>query len=57
MIMIKQIKNLVADIGLNEFNAWLWITFAAVSTAAALAFMTGGGAEIFRYWRGFLYAC
>jgi hypothetical protein len=51
--MNKKIKNLIDDIGLNEFDAWLWITFAAVSTAAALVFLTGGGAEILRFWRVF----
>ena len=48
---MNKIKNLIADIGLNEFSAWLWITFAAVSTAAVLSLLTGGGAEVFRYWR------
>jgi hypothetical protein len=51
--MIKQIKNLVADMGLNEFRAWLWVTFAAASSAAAMVLLSGSGAEIFRYWRVF----
>jgi hypothetical protein len=48
---MNKIKNLIADIGLNEFSAWLWITFAAALTAAVLVLLTGGGAEVFRYWR------
>jgi hypothetical protein len=46
-------KWLINDIGLNEFNAWLWITGGAASTAFGLVLLTGGGAEIFRYWRVF----
>jgi len=34
--MINKIKWLINDLGLNELNAWLWIT---------------GGAEVFRFWR------
>ena len=52
-IMTNKIKWLVNDLGLNELNAWLWITGGAALTAAALAFLTGGGAEVFRYWRVF----
>ena len=49
----KKIKWLVNDLGLNELDAWLWITGGAALTAAALVFLTGGGAEVFRYWRVF----
>ena len=51
--MINKIKWLVNDFGLNELNAWLWITGGAALTAAALVFLTGGGEEIFRFWRVF----
>ena len=51
--MINKIKWLVSDLGLNELNAWLWITGGAALTAAALVFLTGGGAEVFRFWRVF----
>ena len=50
-IMTNKIKWLVSDLGLNELNAWLWITGGAALTAAALVFLTGGGAEVYRYWR------
>jgi hypothetical protein len=50
---MNKIKNLIADIGLNEYAAWLWMTLAAASTAAVLVLVTGGGAEVFRYWRVF----
>ena len=52
-IMTNKIKWLVSDLGLNELNAWLWITGGATLTAAALVFLTGGGAEVFRFWRVF----
>ena len=51
--MINKIKWLVNDLGLNEFNAWLWITGGAALTAAVLVFLTGGGSEVYRYWRVF----
>ena len=47
----KKIKWLVNDLGLNELNAWLYITGGAALTAAVLVLLSGGGAEIFRYWR------
>jgi hypothetical protein len=49
--MRNKIKWLVNDLGLNELNAWLWITGGAALTAAVLVLLTGGGAEVFRYWR------
>ena len=49
--MINKIKWLINDLGLNELNAWLWITGGAALTAAVLVLLSGGGAEIFRYWR------
>ena len=51
--MINKIKWLVSDLGLNELNAWLWITGGAALTAAALVFLTGGGSEVYRFWRVF----
>ena len=56
--MNKELKTtklnwLINDLGLNELNAWLWITGGAALTAAALVFLTGGGPEIYRYWRVF----
>ncbi len=51
--MIEKIKWLIDDLGLNEFNAWLWITGGAALTAAVLVLLTGGGAEIWRFWRVF----
>ena len=42
---------LINDLGLNELNAWLWITGGAALTAAVLVLLSGGGAEIFRFWR------
>ena len=50
-IMTNKIKWLVSDLGLNELNAWLWITGGAALTAAALVLLSGGGEEVFRYWR------
>ena len=51
--MTSKIKWLVDDLGLNELNAWLWITGGAALTAAVLVFLTGGGSEVWRYWRVF----
>ena len=56
--MNKELKTtklnwLINDLGLNELNAWLWITGGAALTAAALVFLTGGGSEVWRYWRVF----
>ena len=48
-----KLKWLVSDLGLNELNAWLWITGGAALTAAVLVLLTGGGEEVFRYWRVF----
>ena len=44
---------LINDLGLNELNAWLWIIGGAALTAAVLVLLTGGGEEVFRYWRVF----
>ena len=54
--MNKELKTtklnwLISDLGLNELNAWLWITGGAALTAAALVLLSGGGEEVFRYWR------
>ena len=49
----KKIKWLVNDLGLNELDAWLWMIGGAALTAAVLTLLSGGGAEIFRYWRVF----
>ena len=46
-------KWLIDDIGLNELNAWLWITGGAALTALGLVLRSGGGAEILRFWRVF----
>ena len=51
--MINKIKWLVNDLGLNELNAWLWITGGAALTAAILVLLTGEGSEVVRYWRVF----
>ena len=56
--MNKKLKTtklnwLINDLGLNELNAWLWITGGAALTAAVLVLLSGGGAEIFRFWRVF----
>ena len=52
-IMTNKIKWLVSDLGLNELNAWLWIAGGAALTALGLVLLSGGGAEIFRFWRVF----
>ncbi len=44
---------LINDLGLNELNAWLWITGGAALTAAVLVLLTGEGPEVYRYWRVF----
>ena len=49
----KKIKWLVNDLGLNELDAWLWMIGGAALTAAVLVLLTGGGEEVFRYWRVF----
>ncbi len=49
----KKIKWLVNDLGLNELDAWLWMIGGAALTAAVLVLLTGGGAEIARYWKVF----
>ena len=56
--MNKELKTtklnwLINDLGLNELNAWLWITGGAALTAAVLVFLTGGVSEVYRYWRVF----
>ena len=48
-----KLKWLVSDLGLNELDAWLWIIGGAALTAAVLVLLTGGGEEVFRYWRVF----
>ena len=56
--MNKELKTtklnwLINDLGLNELNAWLRITGGAALTAAVLVLLTGGGTEVYRYWRVF----
>ena len=51
--MTSKIKWIVDDLGLNELNAWLWITGGAALTALSLVLLSGGGAELLRYWRVF----
>ena len=51
--MRNKIKWLVNDLGLNELDAWLWMIGGAALTAAVLVLLTGGGEEVFRYWRVF----
>ena len=48
----KNIKWFINDLGLNELNAYLWITGGAALTAAALV-LSGDGSEVWRYWRVF----
>ena len=47
----NKMKWLIDDLGLNELNAWLWITGGAALTAAILVLLTGEGPEVVRYWR------
>ena len=49
----EKIKWLVSDLGLNELDAWLWITGGAALTAAILVLLSGEGPEIWRFWRVF----
>ena len=49
----NKMKWLIDDLGLNELNAWLWIRGGAALTALSLVLLSGGGAEIFRFWRVF----
>ena len=49
----EKIKWLVSDLGLNELNAWLWMIGGAALTALGLVLLSGGGAEILRFWRVF----
>ena len=49
----KNIKWLIDDLGLNELNAWLWITGGAALTAAIMVLLSGNGPDIWRYWRVF----
>jgi len=51
--MTNKIKWLVNDLGLNELNAWLFVTGGAALTAAILVLLTGEGPEVVRYWRVF----
>jgi hypothetical protein len=48
---MKKLNWLIYDLGLNELDAWLWMTGGAALTAAALVLLSSGGAEVFRYWR------
>ena len=50
---IQKLNNIIDDLGLNELNAWLWITGGAALTAAILVLLSGGIGEVFRYWRVF----
>jgi hypothetical protein len=50
---INKLKWLINDLGLNELDAWLWMIGGAALTAAVLVLLTGGGEEVFRYWRVF----
>jgi hypothetical protein len=51
--MTNKIKWLVNDLGLNELDAWLSMIGGATLTALILVLLSGGGAEIFRFWRVF----
>jgi hypothetical protein len=49
----EKIKWLVSDLGLNELNAWLWMIGGAALTALGLVLLSGGGAEMSRFWKVF----
>jgi hypothetical protein len=51
--MKNKIKWLVNDLGLNELNAYLFITGGAILTATALVLLSGDASEAWRYWRVF----
>ena len=51
--MKNKIKWLVNDLGLNELNAYLFITGGAILTTAALVLLAGDASEVWRYWRVF----
>ena len=51
--MKNKIKWLINDLGLNELNAYLWITGGAALIAATLVLLVGDGSETWRYWRVF----
>ena len=51
--MMNKIKWLINDLGLSELNAWLWVTGGAALTALSLVLLSGGGAEISRFWKVF----
>jgi hypothetical protein len=51
--MTNKLKWLINDLGLNELDAWLWMIGGAALTAAVLVLLTGGGEEVFRFWRVF----
>ena len=36
--VMRKLKWLVSDLGLNELNAWLWMIGAAALTAAVMVF-------------------
>ena len=48
---INKLKWLIEDLGLNELDAWLWMIGGAALTAAILVLLSGGGGEVWRYWR------
>jgi len=50
---INKLKWLIADLGLDELDAWLWMIGGAALTAAVLVLLTGEGPEVYRYWRVF----
>ena len=50
---INKLKWLIADLGLNELDAWLWMIGGAALAAAVLVLLTGEGPEVYRYWRVF----
>ena len=51
--MINKIKWLVNDLGLNELDAWLSMVGGATLVALILVLLSGGGAEILRFWKVF----